>query len=80
VTEAELLEELLRHSKTLPDNGKEPGTITTPEIRAALRCGDTIARKTANALVAEGRIVRDRVKRDAGWGVVQKVPGYRIVQ
>jgi hypothetical protein len=80
VTEAELLEELLRHSREIPDNGREPGTITTPEIKAALQCGDIIARRTADALVAEGRIMRDRVKRDAGWGVVQKVPGYRIVQ
>lgn len=59
--------------------GDEDGTVTTPELQAVMGCGYRLAKKTADDLVAEGKLVRDMIRRDSGWGIVQPVKGYRIV-
>lgn len=59
--------------------GDEDGTVTTPELAIAIGCGYQVAKRTAAELVVAGKLVRAMVRRDAGWGIVQPVKGYRIV-
>ena len=76
VTESELLE-ALRAAVATPDRGDG---LTTPELAQALGWSEDRVRRALRRLRAQGIVEPTRVRRETLSGVMQPVPGYRLVQ
>jgi hypothetical protein len=81
-TEEELLESIRQTIEgAINEDGREPNTITMPEIMERFNIGRIRARRAVYKMVAEGVLVPDPkiTKRDI-FGIARRVPGFRYTK
>ncbi len=80
ISEDELLKAIQEVLLQPPDDGKEPGTITRPEVQRELGTSRDRCTKALKQLVDSGVLVYAMVYRGDAWGSTpQRVKGYRFV-
>jgi hypothetical protein len=80
ITDADLSDAILKALTTEPKPGREPGTITRPEMARDYNMSIDRAEKILKQLISDGTVEKAFVKRVDGWGCNAAPKGYRLIR